>query len=866
MPLIKRIGFWLFLALAIGGAVWGYIYLKQSKKPKVDAISVLPDSCLVYINTPDFFELNKKLNSQNLLVDKLKLFKDIHLFCNTLQTLDSIVSTSQTLHKELEDNLMHFALYKDLNWLISFNIKQLGDQSTVEEQILTTFHASKTGDGIYCFRLGAKQVYFTLNAGVTLLSDSKETLALALNTSLPKLNNNKAFLEFKTTLEEHSPLSIYTDHRFYGQSKAAKVLNLSVLFKKGYSAGTIDLQPSQITVNGFVSTDSTEILSLLTHQQAQETNFVNLLPLGVSSFTAYGFSSFAELKKRKEKLFPAPASPFWKLVNDSALYNLESEFYKNVSGCLVSFETQYPKQNSVLLKAEDTSKVAEHLKLMSDSVLHRDSVTVYRLKNTGQSPQLFFPLSAAATRYAMGYDAYVFFAESEAALFQLASDLKHGSVMTSNESFAAYKNQNFPETFNYLIYSAPNLVSGNMPVFFGFKAEDGINPYENFKHFSFCVTNDAAHFKFRWHVLNEAETVNKDQNVLWTLALDNESDMKASTFINHLTKENELVIQDNLNKIYLINAKGTVLWKKNLDEKIESPVFTVDLYKNNKYQLLFNTKNHLHLLDRNGNEVKGYPVKLPAEASASMALFDYDGDKDYRILIPCKNKTIYNYSILGVKQEKFVPVKTEEEVNLPVQYAKVGASDYLVALDKEGKIYTFSRKGASRIGLTNRTVQNCPAFYVDATNNINSTFFVYADDKNSLINKISFSDKKEIVKLNSELDDATVNFGLIDENRTMDLIFTRPNAIVAYDLNGNILFEKNAEGNFSETNFYSDESRSLFYTLNTAQHELFLTDQFKGKTVIYKATAMPLICDLFSDNKKYLLVTDGKQLNCVLLN
>jgi hypothetical protein len=326
------------------------------------------------------------------------------------------------------------------------------------------------------------------------------------------------------------------------------------------------------------------------------------------------------------------------------------------------------------------------------------------------------------------------------------------------------------------------------------------------------------------------------------------------------------VIQDDANALYLLNAKGTVLWKKELAEKITSPVFTVDVFKNKKYQMLFSTKNYLHLIDRNGNDVKGYPVKLPAEASAPLAVFDYDGDKDYRLVIPCKNNTIYNYSIAGIKQDGFAPVKTENEVNLPVQYVKVGQSDYLVTLDRDGRIYSFSRKGVSRIGLKNRAIANCSAFYMDATNNINSTFLVYADDKNSLINKISFTDKKEIVKLNTDITNAQVTFALIDENRTMDVIFTKPTSVMACDLNGNTLFEKTTEAALSETNFYSDESRSVFYSLSAGRDELMVIEQFKGNTMAYKASAMPLICNLFNDNKKYLIITNGNRLNCVLLN
>jgi len=866
MFLLKRIAFVIFIVAALGCATWAYLRLKESKKPKVEAISLLPDSCLVYLSTPDFFELNKRLNSQNLLVDKLKLIKDIDSFCGTLQLVDSLLSDNELLQKEVTDNPVHFALYKDLGWLVSFNIKQLGDQEAIAEQLSSAFHAGRTEGDLYQFRLGANtKLYFTLHDGVGLLSNHPATIELALSRKHPKLYRNREFAQFKSTLEENNPLSVYTDHRLYAQSRIAQKLDLSVLFKKGCSAGAIDIEPSQIAVNGFAACDSTELLSLLNNQEAvAPAEFITQLPLGTSSFTAYGFGDYADMRKAIKRLHPnAQTHAFWKQVNDSALYNLETDFNHNAASCLVSFETRFPQQNFVLLQVNDTALTREHLQFMGDSLLHYQGAEVCHLHRPGA---LFAPLSRLSASYMALRGNYLFFAESKEALLRLMDALQNKSLMTSNSSFVAYMSQNFPEAFNFLIYSAPNQMQDRLHSFFNFKTNGDTDPYSNFRHFSFCVTNQASQFKFRWHLLNEAETMNKDQNALWTLALDHPVSSKAAVFVNHLTSENELVLQDDGKVLYLLNAKGSIIWKKELSERIESPLFTVDALKNNKYQLLFNTKNYLHLIDRKGNEVKGFPVKLPAEASSPLALLDYDNDKDYRLLIACKNKMIYNYSVSGAMQDGFAPLRTDAEVRLPVQYVEVGQSDYLVTVDTEGKIYTFSRKGAGRIGLTNRTVANCGAFYIDATNNINSTFLVYADDKNNLISKISFSDKKEIVKLNADISNSQITFALVDENRSMDVVFTKANGLAAFDLNGNLLFEKDTGLEAGETDFYSDENRSVFCTLNAAHNELMVIDQQKGNTQSYKASALPLICRLFNDNKKYLVISNGDHINCVPLN
>lgn len=867
MSRFKTIAFWIFVVLALGTGVYAYFNLKNNKKPQLEALSVIPDECLFYLNTKDFFELNKKVNSQSLIADKLKLFGEVDLICTSLSSFDSLCTANETIEEIIKNNIIHLAGYKEKKgWLAAFNIKQLGEQNAVAEHLSRILKATKSKADIYSFQLNKLPLYFNLNEGVATISNRQELIITSLNSRTKKLYLNPAFVNFKNTLTENSLLTIYVDHARYAESNSASHLNLSYACKKGYSAGAIDFQPSQIKVNGFIEPAEDELLALFREQKPQETSdALAALPLNTRFFKAFGFSSYQDLKDG----FPLTRVhiKYWMKANERGLYNVENDFTENLVNHIVEFETNYQQAKFICAQVNDTLKASENLKFMSDSLLKKDSLIVYRLNDSIENPlQLFVALSKNTTNYAIVYQSHIFFADKSEHLFQLAKDLKNGNLFLKDESFVAYKNQNFPDEFNYLLYASPNQMLEEIPSFFNFKNNSPENPFSNFKHFSFSVNANGKNLKFRLHLMNEPENHSKEQNVLWTLNLEAPSSLPAAGFVNHITGENEIVIQDDNNLLYLVNAKGTVLWRKQLTEKIISAIYTVDIYKKNKYQLLFNTKNHLHLIDRNGNYVEQYPVKLPAEASSELSLFDYDTNKDYRLLIACKNKSIYNYSIHGQLLDGFGTVKTDDEVVLPVQYVKVGPSDYLVALDVEGKIYTFSRRGAGRIGLRNRTISNCPAFYVDPGNSVASTYLVYVDDKSGLLNKISFEDKKEIVRLHSELENADVRFSLVDENRSMDVIVTKNNLLQAYSFSGNLIVEKSSEAMLGKSGFYGDESHSLFYTLHSDSNALTVFDQVNSTHKTLEATALPLVSNLFKDNKKYLIVTNGARLSCVLLN
>ena len=230
------------------------------------------------------------------------------------------------------------------------------------------------------------------------------------------------------------------------------------------------------------------------------------------------------------------------------------------------------------LKIEDSLLAKEQLKLMSDSVYKEKATSIYFLiKNNSLGPlQLFYPIIKYETKYAAYYDGFLFFAESRESLLKLLSTLKSGLLLSKDESFLNYKNQNFPETFNYLAYSSLQQNKNKSYSIFNFTKDSEDNPFENFKHFSLAITNETKNFKFRCHLMYEAENNHTDNSGLWTLKLDTTCHKKAAVFLNHITKENELVVQDDGNTIYLINAKGTLLWKKKIEEEITSNFFNKD--------------------------------------------------------------------------------------------------------------------------------------------------------------------------------------------------------------------------------------------------------------------------------------------------
>ena len=187
----------------------------------------------------------------------------------------------------------------------------------------------------------------------------------------------------------------------------------------------------------------------------------------------------------------------------------------------------------------------------------------------------------------------------------------------------------------------------------------------------------------------------KNKNV-WEAQLDTSFTMKPVIVRNHNTGNNEVIFQDNANQLVLVGASGKVLWEKKINGKILGDIHQIDKFKNDKLQYLFNTQKELHLVDRNGNDVEGFPIKFKSPATNGIAVFDYEKRRDYRILVACANKSVYLLSADGGKVDGWNFGQTTGEVSLPAQHFINDGKDYIVFAD-ENKTYILSRRGETRI-------------------------------------------------------------------------------------------------------------------------------------------------------------------------
>lgn len=165
---------------------------------------------------------------------------------------------------------------------------------------------------------------------------------------------------------------------------------------------------------------------------------------------------------------------------------------------------------------------------------------------------------------------------------------------------------------------------------------------------------------------------------------------------DHLSRTQQVLVQDKKNRVHLISCTGKILWQRELDGPLIGGAHQVDRYKNGKLQMLFNTAGRIYLIDRNGENVTGFPITLPQQASAPLNVFDYDGSKEYRVLVPTVDAQLLNFDMNGKPVDGWTPPRTPAMCALPVEHLRIRGKDHLVLTDKNGGITVLDRRGAPR--------------------------------------------------------------------------------------------------------------------------------------------------------------------------
>lgn len=688
------------ILLVISVAITSCDFSKPEVSEAIDAIP-LRSSAILKINDLEELSSDFHRNAIYLELDTLEAFSEFEKWISQFD----LPTEKQTIYAALQAsgadsyNLL-FAKAATPNWKLP--------------SALTWTKRSYDNTDIYSAQTESSQWHAASYKGVDLLSQSPRLIEEAIRqlNSKYSLSGDKDFMEALKITNKRDALNVLINYKEVSGFLSVALPHAPINFIDNmgtWAAYDLNVNADNWTLAGvnFNSDSTNSWLSCFNDNTPGSFDATTLLPNNTAQavmismkYSQKYFVKYKEYLRRDDRLrLFEPQIQGLDFDLNEVLYSWGGDEFG-----LISLETSpdaVAQPRIAYVHAEDEEAAKELLNVQADKSFvenHRG----YIIQKSGNKNLLLLGYGRIFKDmiypYYTFHNDYVIFGNNLVTLKGYINDLMDGRTISSQESFTSVLDEMPSSGHIRVLYKNPGALGLlRRLVDDTFKEEldqhrEGLSRIA-WGALQFKVDGDVSYSNI--YIRHQEEYV-AEAKQLWAVQLSGEVIGQPQLVLNHYTRKNEIVVQDASNALYLIDHGGEILWKRELDGPILGKVTQVDLYRNDKLQLAFNTANSIYILDRNGKDVDGFPASLPQLATAPMAAFDYDHVRNYRFIIPCGNRVL-NFDKDGKQVEGWAFSKTESPIKRQPQHFTVGTRDFIVLRELNGKVHLVSRRGETRI-------------------------------------------------------------------------------------------------------------------------------------------------------------------------
>ncbi len=874
--MLKRILIGGVFAIVVAGLFIVLIFKKGDLKQYAAIADAVPANAIVFVDRADYAFFAEEQTSVNALWSELKVLPEISEI-DTLKTLLSRKLEGMPVLRDcMREEGISFSLHllgKDkLSALFYVPLGEKYSEQEIKNEIVSQlgrdailndrkYEAVELTDVSLANTSLVRSFSFAVKDGLLIVSTSSLQVENAIRTlhSGGGISNCKGFKIVESTAGKYVHANIYLNYRyldniFYPVIKPGaqkSILPLSEVADWGEF--DLDMQDNILVLNGMTySGDSIPgLLGLLSDQDPVRHEASECVPSNATAYTALGLSNVksfqhqliqlmelrgesgafkSEEKKYNQILAVSPLSELLGMLNGEIIRftinnNLPGEFDELIAirirsksetlSVLEGWVSRFAGENN-----HDPASFMDRFKLDDQT-----SFTIYDFPEPlyrGTILEAYFKKSFAV------FDNYVFFADSHEAISRtIYQNVLHKTL--ANEGYYEETSHLISSKSNLTVYIKPGAfleqIAPNMTDF----ATGSVKKLDNtLQKISGLVIQFSSEDNIFYGSigLKYSSTIREKALTVWESLLDTVAITKPVLVVNHNTSEKEIFVQDANYSAYLLNGTGRVLWKIKLDGPILSDIIQVDYYRNGKLQYLFSTPQSIHLIDRNGNNVERYPVKLRSDATNGVVLFDYDNTRDYRMFIACDDRKVYAYDLEGNIVPGWDFRKSEGKVTKPVQHFRIKDKDYIIFSD-EIRPYILDRRGKERVKLKDRVaVSGQNIFYLDMNISGDGPRFISTDTSGTVVG-INLDGVVSSILPYKASPGHLFRLKDMDRDGKPDCLFANENLLDVVDLKGKRLFSYKLKDDISTLpdiyEFSSsdlkiglvDPDKNLIYLLNS---------------------------------------------------
>lgn len=308
---------------------------------------------------------------------------------------------------------------------------------------------------------------------------------------------------------------------------------------------------------------------------------------------------------------------------------------------------------------------------------------------------------------------------------------------------------------------------------------------------------------------------------------------------NHTNGSQEIVFQDVTNQLYLVNDQGVVQWKKELNLPINGRVTQVDYYNNRKLQYFFVTDSAMHIIDRNGDDVEGFPKPMVTELPLNgHRVVDYDNTKRYRYVGDDRRGNVYLFDKEGDLLEGWNPKTLGSRLLTMPEHVRIRGKDCFVMVETNGRVHLTNRKGEYYPGFPYTTNKRLAGdVYIEKGSDFKQSGIIVASDNGEIIDlnfEAGIRSRNQLLRPGVDS-----HFKLLKDKLNTGYAVLRRDAKEAVLINeaGKVLFTQpltaGEQVDFDFYNFRNDSE--VFVIRNTAKQAVWIYNK-SGKLI----TAKPL--------------------------
>jgi hypothetical protein len=805
--------------------VWGYSVIRRFKDPILPAIKAIPANavCLVKINSPQGFWDHIRI--QNRIWKELQCLPFFSQMHQKLNNTDSLTNTDKNITVNLLKNPLYIAwipirgIYKPL---YTINLPGPHEDRMVNDfirkhtaTISSVTYSEFLDSRIYIIKTPGKPSFcYTVYEGIFIAGEVPGIIESSLSALITgvSIENADPFSKLSSMSGKNVDANIYIDLAYIDNLFQPLFIQNTMSDLK-YISLTADMAELDMTVkkdelllNGYaLSNDTIQLFNkVFRKQKPQQISLTSICPGNTALMFFWGLSDIPDyvidytdfMKTNFHKRSYSELCSFYDTiyntsVSENFLQYLDSEF-----GFIVTenpnTETRY--RSYALFHTKDIEAFSKNMQdisgLTGKNLDQNDSYPIRKL-----IPERFFRnffgelFGSLDSAYYTIINHYVVFGNSPTSLDLFISGYLSGKTLDKNENYKSFSDNvsdkasfcfyaNIRKSFGLLNSILTNDISRSLV--------KNAGNLSNFQALAFQFASGGSKFYLNGYLKHNSYYI-EENPAIWEFRADTTIVRKANIITDPADHSQKVVFLDALDNMYLLNRNGELIWKKHLNESPVGGIHVVEQKQNHKSFLVFNSRNFIHFIGLHDPNTGLKQIKLPYAATAGLSLIDYDNNSNYRILVPCLNQKIYNYSLEGKPTAGWTNITTLAVILKPIEHIRFAKKDFMIATDKNGRVYLIDRRGQEVFKKKQPFLQskNC-GFYIHSDG---KKQYLLTNDRNGKLIFISPNGSVEVVKLNSFTSDHYFIYDDFNNDGRNDFIFFDLGKIFVYNHNKKKIFE-----------------------------------------------------------------------------